>query len=221
MKLNSQRTEAYFQQRAHQFDALYEGKRGWHYYFNRVFRGALYERVELTLSAFQDLHDFSVLDVGCGSGRNSVLFAKAGARRVVGIDFAENMISLAQQYSRIHGVETKCDFIKADALSYQFQEKFDCVVALGVFDYIADPRELLRRMIDLSIHTVVGSFPRPSLLRAPLRKLRYSLRNCSVYFFSKRRLEGICREVGLQDFELLSCGGAGYVLVGNVKRDDS
>jgi SAM-dependent methyltransferase len=186
-----------------------------------VFRRALYERVELTLGAFQDLHDFSVLDVGCGSGRNSIVFAKAGARRVVGIDFAENMISLAQRYKRSHGVETKCDFIKADALSYQFQEEFDCVVALGVFDYIADPRELLRRMIELSTHTVVGSFPRPSLLRAPLRKLRYSFRKCPVYFFGKRRLEGICREVGLQDFKLLPCGGAGYVLVGNVKRYDS
>lgn len=182
-----------------------------------MFRRALYKRVELTLGAFSDLHDFSVLDVGCGSGRNSILFAKAGARRVVGVDFAENMISLAQRYKRSHGLEAKCYFIKADALSYQFEEKFDCVVALGVFDYIADPRELLSRMIDLSTHTVVGSFPRPSLLRAPLRKLRYSLRNCSVYFFSKRRLEGICREVGLQDFELLPCGGAGYVLVGNVK----
>lgn len=197
---------------------MYEGKRDLHYYFNRVFRRALYERVELTLGTFQDLHDFSVLDVGCGPGRNAILFAKAGARRVVGIDFAENMISLAQRYKCSHGVETKCDFIKADALTYQFQEKFDCVVALGVFDYIADPRELLRRMMDLSIHTVIGSFPGPSLLRAPLRKLRYSLRNCSVYFFSKRRLESICREVGLQDYKLLSCGGAGYVLVGNVTR---
>lgn len=216
MELNSQRTETYFQQRANQFDALYEGT-GWRYYGNRLFRRALYERVQLTLDALRNFRDFSVLDVGCGSGRNSVLFAKAGARRVVGIDFAENMIALAQQYSRTHGVENTCDFIKADALSYSFQERFECVVALGVFDYIADPRELLRRMIDLSSHTVVGSFPKPSFLRAPLRKLRYALRNCSVYFFSKHRLECICREVGLRDFKLLPCGGAGYVLVGNVR----
>ena len=182
-----------------------------------MFRRALYERVKLTLGTFQDLHDFSVLDVGCGSGRNSILFAKAGARRVVGIDFAENMISLAQRYQRSHGVETKCDFVKADALSYQFKEKFDCVVALGVFDYMADPRTLLRRMINLSTHTVVGSFPRPSLLRSPLRKLRYSFRDCSVYFFTKRQLENVCREVGLQDFALLPCGRAGYVLIGNVE----
>src|ERR1039457_3178019 len=163
MELNSKRTETYFQERALQFDALYEEKRDWHYYFNRVFRRALYQRVKLTLGAFQDLHDFSVLDVGCGSGRNSILFDKASTRRVVGIDFAQNMISLAQQYKRSHGVETKCDFVKADPLSYQFQEKFDCLVALGVFDYIADPRALLCRMINLSTHRVVGSFPRPSL----------------------------------------------------------
>ena len=216
MELNSQRTETYFQRRANQFDALYEGKRWW-YYCNRLFRRALYERVQITLDALRNLRDFSVLDVGCGSGRNSVLFAKAGARRVVGIDFAENMIALAQQYGHNRGVENTCDFIKADALSYSFQERFECVVALGVFDYIADPRELLRRMIDLSTDTVVGSFPKPSFVRAPLRKLRYALRDCSVYFFSKHRLESICREVGLRDFKLLPCGGAGYVLVGHVR----
>lgn len=177
----------------------------------------MYERVQLTLDALRNLRDFSVLDVGCGSGRNSVLFAKAGARRVVGIDFAESMIALAQQYSHSQGPEDKCEFIKADALSYSFHEKFECVIALGVFDYIADPRELLRRMIDLSTHTVVASFPKPSLLRAPLRKARYALRNCSVHFFSKHRLEDICRDVGLRDFKLLPCGGAGYVLVGTIR----
>jgi len=211
------RTETYFQEKAQQFDALYEEKRDWRYHYNRVFRRALYERVELTLATFQDLSEFSLLDVGCGSGRNSVLFAKAGARRVVGIDFAENMISLAQEWSRNQGVEAKCNFIKADALSHPFQETFDCVVSLGVFDYVADPHELLRRMMALSTHLVVASFVSPSLVRAPLRKLRYALRNCPVYFFSKRRLECICDDVGLGDFELLPCGGAGYLLVGNVK----
>ena len=77
----------YFERTADNFDALYENRHDWQYYFNRVLRKGLFQRVEKTLQASRDLQDFTVLDVGCGSGRNSVLFLEAGARRVVGSGF--------------------------------------------------------------------------------------------------------------------------------------
>jgi SAM-dependent methyltransferase len=222
MESNSKRIENYFQRRASQFDALYSEESTWQYFFNHLFRRPLYERVQLTVEAFQDMRDFTVLDVGCGSGRNSVVFVQNGARRVVGIDFSKNMIDLAQDCARRHGVSNCCDFICGDALTYPFQERFDFVVALGVFDYVREPQALLRRMIGLADQKVIASFPGWSPVRAPQRKLRYWLRNCPVYFSTRRRMHQICTDVGLESPELVPVSGhAGWVLVGSPARTSS
>jgi SAM-dependent methyltransferase len=219
MQTDPLRIERYFNRRAPQFDALYSEDRGWRYLFNRFFRRPLYERVHYAVAAFQDLQDFTVLDVGCGSGRNSVVFAKSGARRVVGIDFSERMITLARESARQHRVADRCEFLCDDALTHVFAEKFDFVVALGVFDYLREPEPLLRRMAKLANHIVIASFPGWSILRAPLRKTRYWLRDCPVHFSTRRRMQQICRWDGLGNYDLIPLSGrAGWVLVASVRQ---
>jgi hypothetical protein len=43
---------------------------------------------------------------------------------------------------------------------------------VGVFDYVADPVRVLKRMSELANKKVVVSFPGVSPVRAPLRKKR-------------------------------------------------
>src|ERR1700720_3141764 len=92
--------QSYFQSRADWFHDLYEEDQPFRYRVNRVVRGAIYERVALTLNEFRGWKDFTVLDVGCGPGRNSVAFVQAGAARVVGVDFSERMLEIAREFSR-------------------------------------------------------------------------------------------------------------------------
>ena len=216
--LDAQKTQVYFHQRARQFDSLYAEKRDLAYIFNHTFRSAICKRVELTVREFNGLSNFSVLDVGCGSGRNSVIFAKTGAQRVLGVDFADNMIDLARRYRDEHKVDNTCEFIKQDVMAWSTDEKFDVVVALGVFDYIQDPRALLTRMAHFSKGKVIASFPGLSLVRAPLRKLRYSLRNCAVYFFSRTELQKAARDAGLEDISIHSSSSSGWMLIGRVRQ---
>ncbi len=206
------RVERYFQQRAEQFDALYRQDSRWRYYLNRVVRRALFERVRLALAEMEG-RDFTVLDVGCGPGRNSVAFAQAGGR-VTGVDLSGRMLAMARQFSAGQGLEHRCTFLQADFLQHEFAEKFDYVVALGVFDYVADARGLLGKMLPLATKKVIASFPGVSLVRAPLRKLRYALRGCPVHFYSKRELAAMCAEASLREYRLAPCGSAGWVLVG-------
>jgi ubiquinone/menaquinone biosynthesis C-methylase UbiE len=213
---DSERTRVYFESTALSFDSLYKEEDRFWYYVNHVFRPALYERVRLTVDEMIELRDFTVLDVGCGSGRNSVKFLKAGARHVVGIDFAESMLGLAKQYSAVTGFASQCDFVLGDALTYPFPQKFDVVVALGVFDYLREPAEMLRRMAGLASHKVIAGFPAYTLIRGTQRKVRYWLKGCPVYFQSQKQLRAICHEVGLDDYRLVPCGGAGYLLVARV-----
>ena len=216
MQPDSSRVEDYFQRTAVEFDGLYERKSAVQYWTNRLLRRALFERLRLTLDAFEGARDFTVLDVGSGSGRNSLMMAQAGARHVLGIDFADNMVDLARAWVKKDPAGARCEFVRGDIFEYSFEQKFDFVAALGVFDYVSDPVRLLRRMMDLSTRKVLGSFPAPSLVRAPLRKLRYSLKNCPVYFYNRRHIEQVCREAGLTDYQILPCTSAGTMLVGKV-----
>ena len=216
MQPDSSRVEDYFQRTAVEFDGLYERKSALQYWTNRLLRRALFERLRLTVEAFAGARDFTVLDVGSGSGRNSLMMAQAGARHVLGIDFADNMVELARAWVKKDPAGARCEFVKGDIFDYPFQGQFDFVAALGVFDYVSDPAALLRRMMDLSTRKVLGSFPAPSLVRAPLRKWRYSLKNCPVYFYNRRRIEQVCRDAGLTDHQILPCTSAGYMLVGKV-----
>jgi len=206
--------KTYFEQTADNFDALYEDRCNLSYRFNRLFRKALFQRIEKTLETFEDLEDFSVLDVGCGSGRNCALFVECGARRVVGVDFSAPMLELAREYTRQKRVADQCEFIQADFLEHPFGETFDMVVALGVFDYVADPARVLKRMSDLANQKVVASFPGMSPLRAPLRKLRYALRGCPVHFYTRAKLKRICHDAGLKGFRIERLASSGYMLVG-------
>lgn len=207
----------YFHDTADAFDALYREDGTLRTWFNRIFRRGLYERVVLTIRELETMEQPRVLDVGCGSGRNSVLFVKAGARHVVGVDFSERMLELAEEAAQTHGVASACTFVQADFLDYEPDEPFESVVALGVFDYVADPVPFLRRMAAVSSGTVIGSFPGIAPVRTALRKVRYTLRGCPLYFYSRRRLERVCREAGLHSYRIIPYASSGYLLVGQVQ----
>jgi SAM-dependent methyltransferase len=210
--------EAYFHSRAEQFDALYGPQPRWQRWWNQSFRAGLYERAALTVTELRGLENFSVLDVGCGSGRNSLLFAEAGARRVVGIDIASNMIDLANQAAVASPAAQKLTFVKGDFFTAAFDEKFDACIALGFFDYIRHPVPALRRMAELANQKVIASFPGVSLLRAPLRKLRYALRGCPVYFYSQKEVEKFFKDAGLPECKIIPYASSGWLAVAEVAR---
>src|SRR5581483_9626206 len=91
------------------------------------------------------------------------------------------------------------------------------VAALGVFDYMEDPEKLLLRMMELSSGKVVGSFPGYSMLRAPLRKVRYTLKGCPVHFYTRARIERLCQNCGLRDFVIQPCASQGFMLIGRLR----
>jgi len=217
MTVESQRVQSYFQRRAKQFDSLYDENR-WVFLINQFLRKGLYERVLKTLDEMKSASNFTVLDVGCGSARNSALFVEAGAKRVVGIDVSDPMIELAKDYVEKREVAERCQFLSGDFHTYAFQEKFDFVVALGVFDYMPDPVHTLRRMVEVANGRVIASFPGVSPIRMPLRKVRYALRNCPLYFYDRKDLEKIAGEAGLNDHRIVPYASSGFLLVGNVRH---
>ena len=68
-----------------------------------------------------------VLDIGCGNGQFSVLFAMYGAE-VWGIDLSDIGIDTARQMAAANGVADRCRFTVGDAAATDFPD--------GFFDYV-------------------------------------------------------------------------------------
>src|SRR5688572_11375620 len=126
--------QSYWDSRSDLFNKYYERPS----FFDGLFRRGIYERVGVAIKACRALERPTVLDVGSGPGANSVSIIKnTSAVKLVGIDFAPHMVSLAKAKADAEGVEDKCEFILGDIMTYDFgRTRFDFAMGLGLFDYV-------------------------------------------------------------------------------------
>lgn len=205
-----------FERDAKLFDDIYSNKnRGFNTWFNRRFRKPIFERFEIALNALGNVRDKKVIDIGCGSGVYVVTLALKGANKVVGVDFSNSMIEIAAQNIKDLKLENVCELKCINFLETTNMEKFNFSLAMGVFDYLSDPITFLHKLKSVTTEKVVASFPGHSLIREPLRKLRYLLTSRGkVYFYSKADIQRIVAAVGFSDYELIpGVTGSGFVLV--------
>ncbi len=89
-----------------------------------------------------------VLDVGCGSGSITTTVAAlvGDTGSVTGIDTSEHLIEIAKNnYSSLSNVH----FEVADILQYTAIQQFDVVSAARVLQWVANPKEVLLKMLTL------------------------------------------------------------------------
>jgi 2-polyprenyl-3-methyl-5-hydroxy-6-metoxy-1,4-benzoquinol methylase len=188
----------YFDREARRFDAIYEVDKPLDQRLvDRLFRRVVIERFRLILGLAPSPGAWSVLDVGCGSGRYSIALARAGAARVLGVDVSEAMVALARQEAARAGVAERCEFKVAPFVDFATEERFDAVVATGYFDYLEDPAADLARMAAVCRGRIFASFPKRWECRAPLRKLRFLLAGAFVRFYSKAEVLSLFERAGL------------------------
>jgi len=73
----------------------------------------------------------SALDLGCGTGNNSIYLAQHGFQKVIGVDIAKKAIFYAQEkLNKKHGEEV-CEFICRDTITWLTQNE-------DTFDFILD-----------------------------------------------------------------------------------
>lgn len=207
-----------FEHEAQSFDAIYRLEHSlFSRWFNRTFRKAIFDRYNITFAQAGDVTNKAILDVGCGSGIYSVDFARRGARRVVGVDFSGNMLRLAQLEAARYNVADRCEFIQEDFMKLSTKDRFDISIAIGVFDYLPNPVPFLKKLISLTNETVIISFPGHSVIRKPLRELRYRFSGRgNVFFYHNGDVKRISTEAGLRDSEIIgiNSSGTGFILVG-------
>jgi ubiquinone biosynthesis O-methyltransferase len=90
--------------------------------------------------------DKLLLDVGCGSGRASIPFARNGVK-VVGLDISEQMVLRAKHKSEKLGLKDLTNYVVGDSENLPFrQNSFDAVLAFGVLHHVPTPQKMLQQM---------------------------------------------------------------------------
>ena len=204
-----ERVRTRFEERAHQFDDLYEDER----WLVRTLRPGLFRRRQLAVDTVKAYDAPRVLDVGCGSGRIGEFVLEAGATHYVGVDFSAPMIDLAR--ARLERFAEKTELIVDDFLTAELTGPFEVILALGLFDYLPEPERFAQRMFELCAPggCVVGSFPSWSLLKGPVRKVRYEwIGNCPIFNYSQPGLERMFGAAGFGRVEITAPGRSGYLV---------
>lgn len=112
----------------------------------------------------------TLLDLGCGEGRDVVYFARRGFR-ATGLDLSLSGLEKARRYAQEVGVEIET--IRADVAAYELGETYDAIFSTGALHYL--PPEVRReRFADYKVHTAPDGInaitvlvEKPFLLPAP------------------------------------------------------
>jgi 2-polyprenyl-3-methyl-5-hydroxy-6-metoxy-1,4-benzoquinol methylase len=151
---------------------------------DKNFRKSMFARYKLTFKYIQKFEVESILDIGCGSGIYANKLADDGYK-VTGVDVAPKMIDLAKKYSK-----------KSDNPQYEVSDfinmhdiKFDVSILMGFFDYVSDVNIVFEKLKKTTSKLILGSFPKDAGFLAFQRKIRYKIRNCPLYLYSKENLE--------------------------------
>lgn len=81
-----------------------------------------------------------ILDLGCGTGKYSILLAEEGYS-VQGVDFSKEMLAVAKKKAREK--KQKINFGQGDITCLKLKEKFDSAVSCDCINHFLDEKELL------------------------------------------------------------------------------
>ncbi len=199
-----EKVREHFDDDAARFDSIYKTKKNFVARFiDDYWRGVVQKRLEINVEKLRPLAGKKILDVGCGSGRFCIEFAKGGAAKIVGVDFAGAMIDIANNLAREQGVAEQCDFRTGafPAAVADSEAPFDAATANGFFDYIDQPVPIIAKMRELTKGKLILSFPKAYEFRVPIRRLRFWLKGTPLFLYTEKQVKDILRQAGVSDYE--------------------
>ncbi|MGB7207230.1 MAG: methyltransferase domain-containing protein [Pyrinomonadaceae bacterium] len=208
----------HFDEDAERFDSIYRDKKSFvGRFIDDFWRGVVQRRLELNLEKLQPLAGKKILDVGCGSGRFCIAFAKAGAGRVVGVDFAKLMIDIALELAKEEGVADRCEF-RVGAFPDIVDDKeapFDASTANGFFDYIEHPLPIIVKMRELTKGKLILSFPKAIEWRVPVRRVRFWIKGTPLFLYKESQVKKMLAEASIDKYEWVNLD-RDYLIIADV-----
>ena len=175
----------------------------------KIFRNSMRRRMQ---NSFEDLDKDSInsiLDVGCGTGRYSNILAKK-KNYFLGIDFSEKMINYARENAKLENLNN-IDFKVISYQDFEYNKNFDAVICMGFFDYISDAREVINKILKNNPKIFLGSFPKKKNFLNFIRRFRYYINNCPLFYYDLNFLGSFEKEFSDYNFEFKDLGREYYL----------
>ncbi len=201
---------SFFDGFADAFDTFYDGKRSpvmqW---IDRRFRSDMFARYALTFERLGDLNQRRGMDVGCGSGPYLAEALRRGAAHMVALDPAPRMLELARQRVEKIGQADRLTVLEGYFPQVRPAGRSDFAIVMGVMDYVDDPLAFLQALRGCLSGPAAVSFPSKHWFRTPLRKIRYRLRQCPLYFYDEALIRTLGSRAGFTAVDIVKIPGAG------------
>jgi 2-polyprenyl-3-methyl-5-hydroxy-6-metoxy-1,4-benzoquinol methylase len=122
------------------------------------------------------IHERDILDVGTGTGRAALLFARGGAR-VTAIDASEEMLAVARQRAAEQRVRVRFKLGDVHALAFPDRE-FDVVVCLRLLMHAPDWQRSIAELCRVAERLVIVDYPSArsvAALEVVVRRLTHAM----------------------------------------------
>ena len=203
----------FFDGYAHDFSSIYKEDTKKRSPFDKLmdnwFRQAIKERFNRTSNETKKNSIKSVLDIGCGPGHFVVKFLEQG-KKVTALDIAPSMLEITKKRVQAVGKEDEVTFILEDYLEHKPIKKFDAACVMGFFDYVQDPVIVLKKLLNDVEKEIYISIPGDRGFLAWQRKIRYNLRNCPLFLYSREFLEDSLKKAGCFEISEITEIDRGY-----------
>lgn len=93
----------------------------------------------------EDFTNKSVLDAGCGMGRNSYYSLKWGAQKIVAFDYDSRTVESAKRTLAQFGGRATVAFENIYDISWK--NEFDLAISIGVIDHLEDPKKAIDNLV--------------------------------------------------------------------------
>jgi len=117
-------------------------------YFNEVEKKRYF--VEPHILKFADFDKWNgkkVLELGCGIGTDSIMFARAGAILTV-VDISDKSLEICKKRFELFGLNAR--FCNSNIEEIDFEnEKFDLIYSFGVIHHTVEPRNVIKKVENL------------------------------------------------------------------------
>lgn len=212
----SKDVSVFFDGYAHDFSSIYKEDTKKRSSFDKLmdkwFRQGIQERFDQTLKRTNNEAINSILDIGCGPGHFVVKFLEQN-KKVAALDIAPSMLDITKQRVEALKKDHEVEFILDDYLNYKPKQKFDAACVMGFFDYVEDPVKVLLKLLDDTNKEIYISIPDNKGLLALQRRIRYKLRKCPLFLYSKAYLEDCLKQANCYEKSEIIDIDRGYFVI--------
>ncbi len=158
----------------------------------------LAERDQAIIRACQrfSLKNKKILDVGCGTGQNSFVLARLGAK-VIGYDFSAKLVKFCRTKAKMLGLEDRVHFEVRDLTKDRLPPS-DLILCSAVIEFYQDVQPIFKKFALSAKEAIIIADARFRWPRSPLRMILGRLKNFPVYFHQPDKIKAIAKKSGFK-----------------------